>query len=435
MTAKYVAQLAAIITVFGVSCSVAAAADDSKNDWPGWRGKNRDALTSEKGLLKDWPKGGPKLLWSFEAAGFGYGQPAIVGDELFILGKDENGEFIKKLNLHGKEIGRGKLDSGKNKYETGWGGGPRSTPIVDGDQIFALSSDGRVVCLDRSSLNEKWSKSLVDDFGGKTPYWGYAESPLVDGDKVVLTPGRKNCVVALNKNTGDLVWKSTGVEDNAAYSSLVTMTASGKKMYVTQTDKRLIGVDAETGKVLWKFGEMPRKIAVIPTPIVSGSRVYATAGYDAGCECVDIEGSGDSFEAKKVYVNRNMSNHHGGVILLDGYIYGHSGKSNGNPWVCQKLADGSVASKLDGRKVGKGSIAYADGRFYLYEEKIGGSCVLAEASPSGWTEHGKFQLPKNSSLERGTKGSGLVWSHPIVVGGRLYLRDLDLLYCYDVKAN
>jgi len=422
-----------------LSCRPAAAADDSKASWPGWRGKDRSALTSETGLLKEWPKGGPKLLWTFDAAGYGYGEPAIVGEELYILGKDDQGEFIKRLNLDGKELARAKLDDGANKYLTGWGGGPRSTPTVDGDLILALSSDGRLVCYDRSSLSEKWSKSLVKDLGSSTKvkpaWWGYSESPLVDGDKVLVTPGGKNCVVALNKNTGATIWMSTGVEDDQQYSSLVPMTVDGKKMYVTQTMQNLIGVDGESGKLLWKSNGIPRKTAVIPTAVISGNRVYATAGYGAGCECVDIERSGDSFTAKKVYANKNMQNHHGGVILLDGYVYGHSGMSSGNPWVCQKLADGEIASKLDGRKVGKGSIAYADGRFYLFEEKVGGACVLVDASPKEWSEHGRFKLPKNTSLQRGSQKSGLVWTHPVVVGGRLYLRDLDLLFCYDVKAK
>ena len=430
-------RLAFCLAAAALSSWPAAAADDSKASWPGWRGKDRTALTNETGLLQEWPKGGPKLLWSFDAAGFGYGEPAIVGDELYILGKDDEGEFIKRLSLAGKELARAKLDAGANKYNTGWGGGPRSTPTIDGDLIFAMSSDGLLVCYDRSSLTEKWSKSLPKDFGSKPPrmWWGYAESPLVDGDKVLVTPGGKNCVTALNKNTGATIWTSTGVEDDQQYSSLMPMTVDGKKMYVTQTMQNLIGVDGESGRLAWKSNQIKRSVAVIPTPIINGNHVYATADYGGGCEYVEIVKSGDGFEAKKVYANKNMENHHGGVILLDGYIYGCSGNKVPTAWICQKLSDGSVAWKHDDRKEGKGSIAYADGRFYLYEEKPGGSCILIEASPKAWKEHGRFKLPKNSSLQRGSQGSGLVWAHPVVVGGRLYLRDLDLLYCYDVKAN
>ena len=414
------------------SCVVAAGPDSEKTDWPGWRGKDRTAVSSDSGLLKEWPKGGPNLSWTFKAAGMGYGAISVVAGDIYLLGRDDEGEFIKKLSLDGKEVSRGKLDERKNAYETGWGGGPRSTPIIDGDLIFALSSDGRLVCFERSSLKEKWAKSLVDDFGGKTPYWGYAESPLVDGDRVVVTPGRANCVVALNKESGETIWKSTGIREEAQYSSLVPLTVDGKRMYVTQAAKSLFGVDAETGKVQWTFAEIKRRTAVIPTPIVSGNRVYATAGYDAGCECVDIERSGDGFTAKKVFVNSKMSNHHGGVILVDGYIYGHGGKQQTSPWVCQKLSDGSVAWEHSDRTATKGSIGYADGRFYCWEERLGGSCILIDASPEGWKERGRFKLPANSSLDR---GKGAVWSHPVIVGGKLYLRDLDLLYCYDVKAK
>jgi outer membrane protein assembly factor BamB len=424
-------KLAVCVAFAALSCGMISAADEPAAYWPGWRGKDRDAVSKDKGLLQEWPKGGPKLLWTFEAAGFGYGTPAIVGKEMFILGKDDDGEFIKKLSTDGKELARAKLDHGDNKYNTGWGGGPRSTPSVDGDLVIALSSNGRLVCFDRGTLSEKWAKSLVDDFGSKPPMWGYAESPLVDGDKVVVTPGGKNCVVALNKNSGETVWKSTGISDAPQYSSLVILTVDGTKMYVNQGAKILFGVDAESGKFAWKFGEIVRKTAVIPTPIVSGNRVYATTDYEAGCECVDIVKAGDSFEAKKVFVNKEMQNHHGGVILVDGHIYGNSGNRN-TSWVCQKLSDGTVAWTHKSRDAGKGSIGYADGRFYCFEQEPGGSCILIESSPAGWKEHGRFKLPKNSELSR---GQGLVWAHPIVVDGKLYLRDLDLLFCYDVKKQ
>jgi outer membrane protein assembly factor BamB len=432
MLVNRIAAATAFAMAAVVSCGIVSAADDSSQQgpWPGWRGKDRTNVSTEKGLLKEWPKGGPKLVWTFDAAGFGYGDVAIVGSDMYLLGKDDDGEFIKKLSTDGKEVKKAKLDDGRNKYATGWGGGPRSTPVVDGDLVFAMSSDGRVSCYDRNTLAEKWTKSLADDFGSKTPrlWWGYSESPLVDGEKVVVTPGGKNCVVALNKNTGETVWTSTGIEDGQQYASIMPMTVDGKRMYVTQTDKHLIGVDAENGKLLWKFGEIVRKTAVIPTPIISGNRAYATAAYDAGCECVEIEKTTDGFTANKVYVNQNMMNHHGGVILLDGHIYGCSGN---NAWVCQKFSDGSAAWKHQSRDAGKGSIAYADGRFYCFEEKPGGSCILIEASPEAWKEHGRLKLPKNSSLER---GRGAVWSHPVIADGKLYLRDLDLLYCFDVKA-
>jgi hypothetical protein len=428
-------KLALAMSAVALSWMPSAAGEDSQPFWPGWRGPNRDGVSKETGLLKEWPKEGPKLLWSFNSAGAGYGSVAIVGDEIFLLGADGDGEFIKKVDLAGKEIGRAKLDKGEYDYAKGWGEGPRSTPWVDGEQVYALSSDGRLVCFDRKTLSEKWSKSLPDEFGKGKPraWWGYSESPLIDGDKIVVTPGGKNCVVALNKNSGETIWKSTGVEDDQQYASLMPMTVDGTKMYVTQTASNMIGVDAETGKLLWKFGEIGRRTAVIPTPIIAGNRVYVTAGYGAGCECVDVEKSGDGFEAKKVFVNRNMANHHGGVILIDGHVYGSATNDVANsPWVCQKLADGSVAWKHQERSAGKGSIAFADGRFYLFEEKPGGSCILIEASPAAWKELGRFKLPQNSKLPR---GRGSVWAHPVVVGGKLYLRDLDLLFCFDVKGQ
>jgi outer membrane protein assembly factor BamB len=416
--------LVAAVSWTGVDASSEAA-------WPQWRGPRRDGVSTEKKLLQDWPEGGPALKWKFADAGFGYGDVAVLGDDLYLLGKfPGDGESIARLDAKtGQLVHRAKIDSAPNKYLTQWGGGPRSTPTVEGDLVWALTSDGTLACFDRRDLKEKWKLDLKEKFGSKTPTWGYAESPLIDGDKVVVMPGGKECVVALNKMTGEVVWKSEATGEPQQYASLVPMEVGGTRTYVTQGAKSLFAVDAATGNLAWKFGEIGRRTAVIPTPVVSGNRVYITAGYQAGCESVEIAKAGTGFEAKKVYVNKNMMNHHGGVVLLDGHIYGHSDSRTGG-WTCQKLEDGSVVWKNN--DAGKGSIGCADGRLYCFEERVGGACILIEASTAGWKEHGRLKLPENSGLQR---GQGQVWAHPVIAGGKLYLRDLDLLYAYDIAAK
>ena len=404
----------------------------AESPWPQWRGPHRDGISAEKNLLKDWPEGGPPLAWKFSEAGFGYGEVAVVGDDLYLLGKfDGEGECLVRLDAKtGKAAGnRAKIDDAPNKYLTQWGGGPRSTPTVEGPLAWALSSDGTLACFDRQTLAPKWSVDLKARFGSKPPTWGYAESPLVDGDLVVVTPGGGKCVAALDKKTGETVWTSEGVNQGHQYSSLVPCEIAGTRMFVTQGAKSLFAVDAKTGKMLWQSAGKGRATAVIPTPIVSGDRIYSTAGYGFGCECVDIKKEGDGFVAVPAYANKNMVNHHGGAVLLNDHVFGHS--DNGG-WTCQKLATGEVAWKHRERNAGKGSIGYADGRCYCLEEKVGGECILIEASTEGWKEHGRFKLPANSELNR---GQGQIWTHPVVAGGKLYLRDLDLLYCFDIATK
>jgi outer membrane protein assembly factor BamB len=328
-------------------------------------------------------------------------------------------------------------------FKNGWGGGPRTTPTVDGDQVFAMGGEGDLVCVKKGSGEVVWKKNLKNDLSGQLQppsIWGYSESPLVDGDQVVCTPGGKDgTLAALDRKTGEVRWRSKELTDAAAYSSLVVAEFGGVRQYVVMTGDSTAGVAAKDGSVLWRH-ERKAKVAAIPTPIVTKNSVFVTSGYDAGCELIKVAAKGKEFEATKEYSNFSLVNHHGGVVLLDGHLYGHSEGRRSKPgpgeeaaWVCMDLATGKSDWRSD--KFPKGSVVYADQRLYCYSE-LDGAVVLVEASPKAWVEHGKFKIPKLSTLPRPkNQMKGNIWTHPVVADGKLYLRDQELIYCYDVKAR
>lgn len=404
-------------------------------DWPQWRGPDRTDISKETGLLKQWPEGGPPQLWLYKNAGVGYSGFAIIGDTLYTMGaRNEAGtaskegdkeappeiETLLAINVKdGTEKWAAPIGS---KLENKWGDGPRDTPTVDGDFIYCLSAPGELICANRADGSIVW-KTSMKELGGKVPNWGYTESVLIDGDKVLCTPGgSQGAVAALNKKTGEVIWQSKDVKDGAHYSSIIPIEFKGKRQYVQLLMSRVIGLDAATGDLLWE-SEWPGKTAVIPTPIYRDGQVYITSGYGAGCKLVSLE----SEKPADVYVNKNMKNHHGGVVLLGDHLYGYS---DGYGWVCQDFKTGENVwnNKQD---LGKGCLTCAEGLLYLVDE-VSGKVVLIEASPDGWKEHGHFTLDPQTELR---KASGRIWTHPVISGGKLFLRDQDLIYCYDVKAR
>jgi outer membrane protein assembly factor BamB len=390
-------------------------------DWPQWRGPDRTDISKETGLLKSWPDGGPKRVWLFENAGHGYSGPAIANGKFFTLGTRDGSEILLVLDANtGKELWTAKL--GK-VLSNRWGDGPRGTPTVDGDRVYALSGPGDLVCANVADGKIVWQVN-VTDLGGKVPGWGYCESVLVDGNQVVCTPGgSQGALVALDKMTGKLIWQSKEFTDGAHYSSIMPAEINGTRQYVQLVEKNFVGIAAKDGKLLWKSDFPKGRTAVIPTPIIKGNNVYVTAGYGAGCKMVTI---GANNEVTTVYENTVMKNHHGGVILIGDHLYGHS---DGYAWVCQNFITGEeVWGHRDFRK---GAIAYADGKLYCLEEGSG-TLVLAEASPAGWKEHSRFTLEPQSNIR---SSSGRIWTHPVIANGKLYLRDQDLIYCYDIKGN
>jgi outer membrane protein assembly factor BamB len=387
-------------------------------DWPQWRGPDRSDVSKETGLLKTWPAGGPKRVWLFENAGSGYSGPAVVNGKFFTLGTRDGSEILLVLAANtGKELWTAKLGA---VLDNDWGNGPRGTPTVDGDRVYAMSGLGNVVCISVADGKILWQVAMTD-LGGKKPNWGYTESVLVDGDQVLCTPGGpQGAVAALDKSTGKVKWQSKEFTDFAHYSSIVPARINNTPQYVQRTEKSIVGIAVSDGKLLWQT-TFPGRTAVIPTPIVKGNEVYVTAGYGAGCKMVRI---GPGNEVTTVYENKVMKNHHGGVVLVGDHLYGHGDVT----WECQNFATGEEVWNHKG--LGKGAVGYADGMLYCLEEKSG-TVVLAEASPKGWKEHGRFTLEPQTKIR---SARGKIWTHPVISNGKLYLRDQDLIYCFDVKA-
>jgi outer membrane protein assembly factor BamB len=396
-------------------------------DWPQWRGPDRTAVSKETGLLKTWPQGGPKRVWLFENAGSGYSGPAIVNGKLFTLGTRDENEILLILDANtGKEVRVIKLGP---VLDNDWGNGPRGTPTVDGDRVYALSGRGNLVCIQIADGKVLWQVTMKS-LGGETPKWGYTESVTVDGNKVLCTPGgSKGTMAALDKMSGKVIWQSKDFTEPAHYSSIVPATINGVPQYVQRTEKNVIGIKADDGKLLWETS-FPGRTAVIPTPIVRDNLVYVTAGYGSGSKLVSI---GPKNEVTTVYENKVMKNHHGGVILIGDHVYGHADPG----WVCQDFKTGESVWMHRGpdRKggtegIGKGAVGAADGMLYAVDE-TSGTVVLVAASPTGWKESGRFTLDPQTKIR---SSRGRIWTHPVISNGKLYLRDQDLIYCYDVKA-
>jgi outer membrane protein assembly factor BamB len=390
-------------------------------DWPQWRGPDRSDVSKETGLLKKWPAEGPKRVWLYENAGNGYSGPAIANGKYFTIGTREGNECVLALDANtGKELWVAKIGG---ELDNKWGSGPRGTPTVDGDRVYAMSGKGDLACINIADGKVTWTASM-NALGGKTPGWGYTESVLVDGDKVVCTPGgSKGALAAFNKADGKVIWRSTDFTDEAQYASIIPADINGQRQYVQLTMQHVVGISAKDGKQLWS-SDWPGRTAVIPTPIYRDSHVYVSAGYGVGCKLVKIDASN---KATTVYENKVMKNHHGGVILVGDHLYGYS---DGGGWLCQDFKSGDEVW-AERNKLGKGAIACADGMLYCLDEGSG-TVVLIEASPKGWSEQGRFKLEPQTKIR---SPQGRIWTHPVISNGKLYLRDQDLIYCYDVKGG
>ncbi|MFO0878771.1 MAG: PQQ-binding-like beta-propeller repeat protein [Gemmataceae bacterium] len=394
-------------------------------DWPQWRGPNRDGISKEKGLLDSWSKEGPKLLWTAKSLGSGYASVAIVDDHIYTLGdRGKGAELIALQRKTGKELWATKVG----------GGEPNSTPTVDGKYVYALGRDGDLLCVEAETGNKVWSKSFSKDFGGKMMSgWGYSESILIDGDRLVCTPGAREAdIVALDKTTGKTLWKSqVAIEgkrgrEGAGYSSIVASKACGVKQYIQLTGRGVVSVSAEDGKPLWSYNRVANSTANIPTPIVKDDYVFCSSGYGTGAALLKVVKKGNDLDVEEMYFleANKLQNHHGGMILIGDHVYLGHGHNEGFP-LCIDLMTGLEAWR-PGRGPGTGSaaIVFADGHLYFRYQN--GVMALIEATPKEYRLKGSFKL---ASVR------GPSWPHPVVAGGKMYIRDRDVLLCYDISKE
>ncbi|HEV2970498.1 MAG TPA: PQQ-binding-like beta-propeller repeat protein [Pirellulales bacterium] len=410
----------------GASCLFAANGSHPlfAADWPQWRGPQRDGISHETGLLKKWPKDGPKLIWQVKDVGSGYSTPSVVNDRIYLLGNEGmDNEFVAALEVKdGSKVwttGLGKV--GNPKQQPNYPGA-RSTPTVDGDLLFALSSDGDLVCLQTATGSKVWQKNLRTDFGGRPGNWAYSESPLVDGDVLVCTPGGVEAtIVAVNKKTGDVIWNcAVPGGDEAAYSSVVVAHIDNVKQYVQFLQKQLVGLDSNSGKLLWHYNKTAKgSMANIPTPLASEGYVYSAAGQSGG-GLVKVKESDGAFTANEVYFSPKLPTSIGGSVKIGDYLYG----TNGKTLMCVDFNTGDI--KWSDRSIGAGAVFFADGLLYLHGEN--GDAALVEAKPDDYHEKGRF-----TPSEPPDHGGSKAWAYPVVANGRLYLRDMGTVWCYDVK--
>lgn len=432
------------VVVAMAAWSLTAFADD----WPQWRGPNRDGVSAETGLLARWPAAGPPLAWKVETLGSGYSGPAVVGARLYVMGSDAAGEFVCAMRVEtGQELWRTPLGP---LFKNPWGDGPRGTPTVSGGRVYALGAQGVLACVEAATGTLVWKTDLRADRGGRLMRgnfldldWGYAESPLVDGGRVVVAPGGKGgAVAAFDAATGELLWRTQSVPDAASYASAVVATVAGVRQYVHLTGgveysdgvrmkapPRAVGLDPATGALLWSYPIRYTTAGVINTPVVLGDRVYTSCGYGAGCTILRVarwgtrliaidETSGDARRAMKTY--------HGGVVPAGDRVYGYS-ETGG--WVCQSFPKGQEIW-ADQKTIPGGAHVRVGGGFYFVTTS--GRVAAADPGGNGWVPRGDFALPGVSPLRK-ANSKVQVCAHPVVANGRLYARDMDTLYCYDLR--
>jgi outer membrane protein assembly factor BamB len=404
----------------------------SADDWPQWQGPSRNAVSREQGLLKEWPKDGPPLAWKATGLGGGDSAPSIAAGRIFGMSNRSENEVVWALSENdGKELWVSRL--GPAFQQTGWPQGkegPGCTPTVDGDRLYVEGLAGNIACLQATDGKILWQRSLQKDFGGSLPTWSYRESPLVDGDKVICTPGGEDAtLVALDKLTGKTLWKSqVPGTPKAAYASVIAIDFEGQRQYVQLTQKAVVGVAAADGKFLWRYNRAANSHGInCSTPIYQDGKVFAASAYGTGGGLLKLsKEENGGVKAEEIYFSKKMQNHHGGMVVFDGCLYGANGGNEGGALVCLDFQTGKVLwdERDDPQHRGpKGSIALADGRLYYRTEK--GTMLLIEPNSKEYTERGRFEQPDRTKLP--------AWAHPVIANGKLYVRDQDVLLCYNVK--
>ena len=400
------------ICILGLSTAVSNRALD---DWPQWRGRNRDGIATEKGLMKSWPQGGPPLAWRAQGAGEGYSSFAVAGGKLYTLGARGGTEYVMAFDeATGKKLWE--VANGR-RFDNDRGSGPRATPTVVDGEVYAYGASGDISVLNAATGAVRWKVNVLQKFGGNNIQWGLSESPLVLSDRIIINPGARGAsVVALSRKDGSVLWQT--MNDEAGYSSAILHEVGGIRQAILFTASRGIGVDVNTGRLLWSYDRVANGTANIATPIARGNKVFLSSDYGTGAGLLELSVSGKSITPRQVYFTREMRNHHASSVLIGEHLYGFSSAI----LTAMKFDTGEVAWR--DRSVGKGSVIFADERLYLFGEN--GVVGLAEANPTGYREHGRFEL---------RTGSLPTWAHPVVANGKLFLRDQDTIYAYNVRAR
>ncbi len=399
------------------TCLILVSASGFCADWPQFRGPNRDGKSPETGLLKAWPEGGMTPLWVAQGLGEGYSSVAVAGGFAYTTGMvgEEHEGVLHAFDLSGNPRWHRRFGP---EWSEGANPGTRATPTVDGGRVYVLSGVGRLVCFDAKTGAVRWSEDVAKGFGGEAAFCGFAESVLIDGDKVICTPGGEDAgVVALDKMTGRTVWTSTGFAEQSAYCSPILIERGGTRLVITITARSVVGLAPETGAVFWRQPQDPD--AKDPnhsvSPVYEQGRLYATSGHGKGGQMLELSADGRGIEQK--WIDQTLNCLHGGLVVVDGHVYGTNSKGR---WVCLDFETGEVMYETRG--VGKGSVAYADGMLYCYGEK--GTLALVEATPNGYEPVGSFEI---------SPGEGQHWAHPAISGGRLYIRHGDAVMAFDIR--
>ncbi|MGZ0168249.1 MAG: PQQ-binding-like beta-propeller repeat protein [Planctomycetales bacterium] len=392
----------------------------SGGDWNQFRGPNRDNLSSERGLLASWPDQGPPRTWTADGIGNGYSTISIGNGRIYTMGNIGREEKVICLDL---ESGREVWSTVNGRaFQQNQGDGPRGTPSVVDGRVYSLGANGDLSCLDAQTGRQQWRKNILQEFGGENIHWGLSESVLVDGDKVICTPGgQRATMVALNRNTGNVIWTAAVPSSpQASYSSPIAIEVGGVRQYVNYTQRGVVGVRASDGQVMWGHRESSNGTANCSTPVFYDGSVFTASGYDTGGALFQLQSRNGQTVSQVAYSTRDMKNHHGGMVVLNGYLYGSS-----DPGILKCIELRSNRVVWQDRSVGKGAVSYADGHLYVRSER--GPVALVEATPDGYEEKGRFDQPQRSN-----KSS---WSHPVIADGKLFLRDMDNLLAYDIRAN
>ncbi|PIU91000.1 MAG: hypothetical protein COZ06_25970 [Armatimonadetes bacterium CG_4_10_14_3_um_filter_66_18] len=412
-------QAPALLIATLCSGGPAAVAEEAPS-WPQFRGPQGDGVSTETGLLKQWPEAGPKLLWTAEGLGFGFGSVTVGGGRIYAAGDRDKHTVVTALNMEGAV--QWQFENGASWDDPTPGG--RSTPTFDGGRVYHENGHGAVVCLAADTGEKLWGRNQAEEFGGRFSSWGYAESPIIDGDHVLCCPGGETAMVALNKTTGETVWKSASSGEPAGYSTPILAEYQGLRLVLTMSEKSLIGVNADTGDLLFRFEHFtPRYVANCVSPLYHDGHILVSGGYGKGCVLLKLGIAGKQATVEPVWRTENLDNRHGGILLLDGFLYGASQWTNKGKWVCLEWQTGALRYAEPG--VGEGSVTSAEGLLYTLSE--GRKMGLVKATPEGHEVISQFSLPAG--------GKGATWAHPVVRGGRLYVRHGDLLHAFDVRAG